>query len=263
MTTPGLVINVDSVFLNSTELKNAYAILTNLPSLETFNTVKNVLNLTIPNVLGPTTLAAFLRFCINSGFDLSSEGVRAFKEAQNLNPNKPILEVTATTYYKELGFENDSSDTPWLVIAEGELANRVREFPGDPDNPRIVQYHQSTTLKGSSLGEQDETPWCSSFVNWCMMKADIKRTKNAMARSWLNWGDKLSTPKYGCVVVLKRGVPPQGHVGFFLKEDATRIHLLNGNVSNSVTKTWLSKSDLLGYRWPKAEDFLQIPDVNP
>ncbi|KKK66354.1 hypothetical protein LCGC14_2964930, partial [marine sediment metagenome] len=38
---------------------------------------------------------------------------------------------------------------------------------------------------------EDETPWCSSFVNFCVCEAGynpIKETGSARARSWLSWG---------------------------------------------------------------------------
>ena len=74
---------------------------------------------------------------------------------------------------------------PWLEIAEREQG--VAEVPGAGDNPRVVDYLMSTTL-GSLENQNDETPWCSAFVNWCMEQAGIKGTNSAWARSWLDWG---------------------------------------------------------------------------
>lgn len=62
---------------------------------------------------------------------------------------------------------------PWLEIARGELGQR--EIKGDAHNPRILEYHQSVRGKITS----DETPWCSSFVNWAMEKAGIRGTDSA------------------------------------------------------------------------------------
>lgn len=250
------VINVDPAFLTSTELKNAFAILSNLP-LERFNKVKRVLNLSIPDVLGPTTLTTFVRCCVNAELDLSSEGVRRFKsEHPPLNPDLPILEITAGVYYDVLNFDADmDGQNAWMEFAKAELTNRVREFPGDADNPRIVEYHKSTNLP-FGIANDDETPWCSSFVNWCLMKADVRRTRNAMARSWLNWGEELQQPRYGCVAVLTRGNPPKGHVGFFLGNGSGRISLLGGNQGDAVTVRQFSEDALLSYRWPRAQDRL-------
>ena len=50
--------------------------------------------------------------------------------------------------------------TPWLNITYAELGIREQSEPGK-HNARILAYHQTTTLKATD----DETPWCSSFVN--------------------------------------------------------------------------------------------------
>lgn len=255
MTTPELVINLDPASLAYEEQKNAFAILSNLPSLLEFNKIKTVLGLTTPNILGDTTLSTFLEFCRHSKLDLSNEGVREFKANHPpLDPNKPILGNTAAVYYQALGFQNNQ-DRPWMEFAKAELAAGVKETAGRGDNSRIVEYHQSTTLPPEDAS-QDETSWCSSFVNWCMMKANIKRTGNAMARSWLNWGEPLTTPKYGCIVVLWRETPSSssGHVGFFVKQEGDKIVLLGGNQSDAVTQASYPKSRVLGYRWPKVSD---------
>lgn len=58
----------------------------------------------------------------------------------------------------------------WLNIAINELG--VAELRNG-DNPKIVEYHRTTLL----AAKNDETPWCSSFVNWVLMKAGLERTK--------------------------------------------------------------------------------------
>ena len=52
------------------------------------------------------------------------------------------------------------ADAPWMMIAEAELG--ITEFPGAKHNNRILEYHATTGLSA----DDDETPWCSSFVNW-------------------------------------------------------------------------------------------------
>jgi uncharacterized protein (TIGR02594 family) len=141
-------------------------------------------------------------------------------------------------------------DAPWYQIAMEELANGVVEIPGPQDNPRVVEYHSTCTLRATN----DETAWCSAFVNWCMVQAGKKGTDNAAARSWLNWKDgaKLTAPRLGCVVVFARGTNPwQGHVGFFVGDDDNHIQVLGGNQGNSVSVDFYRKDRLLGFRWPK------------
>lgn len=135
---------------------------------------------------------------------------------------------------------------PWMPIALAEQG--VKEFPGSGDNPRIVEYLHSTTLDPSSASN-DETFWCSAFVNWCVERAGLEGTDSAWARSWLNWGKKIDVPKPGCIVVFKRDAN-SGHVAFYIGETATKIKVLGGNQSDAVNISEYKKSDLLGYRVP-------------
>ena len=132
----------------------------------------------------------------------------------------------------------------WLQIAAKELG--VAEY-AIGSNPRIIQYDTCTSLKATD----DSVAWCSAFINWCMAKSSIKGTNSAAARSWLDWGTVLDAPVEGCVVVLKRGAPPSGHVGLFVKYyDNDTVIILAGNQSDSVKYSHYPKSDVLGYRWP-------------
>lgn len=131
----------------------------------------------------------------------------------------------------------------WLQIARKEIG--VKEVRGG-ENPRIIEYHATTTLKA----KEDEIPWCSSFINWCMKKAGYKGTQSAAAISWASWGKVLKEPKIGCVVVFSR--TGGNHVGFYLGKSGSSIKLLGGNQSNEVNISYQDASRLLGYRWPNA-----------
>jgi len=116
-----------------------------------------------------------------------------------------------------------------LEIARAELG--VAEVPGAGDNPRIVAYH-ATTGGGK---EPDSVPWCSSFVNFCVEQAGLKGTDSKSARSWMTWGRATTDFFPGCIVVLERGVAPQGHVGFFVGTENGRLRLLSGNQGDRVS----------------------------
>ena len=130
--------------------------------------------------------------------------------------------------------------TPY-EYAKAELGQK--EIKGLENNPRIVEYHQTTSLRATT----DEVSWCSSFVNWCHKQAGIAGTDSAAARSWLRWG-KAVEPVEGCVVVFKRGAPPSGHVGFMVKRDGTHVWVLGGNQSDQVKISVYKAADVLGYR---------------
>jgi uncharacterized protein (TIGR02594 family) len=131
-----------------------------------------------------------------------------------------------------------------LSIAEKETG--IRESAGSRDTARILEYHACTSLKSN----RDETPWCSAFVNWVIKQAGGKGTNSAAARSWLKWGQAVKDPYPGCIVVLKRGAPPAGHVGFFVyrRSPAGWVQVLGGNQTDRVKVSFFQESDVLGYR---------------
>ena len=145
-----------------------------------------------------------------------------------------------------------STSAPWMKYAQNEI--NQRELKGPQHNPKIIAYHATTTLAAN----KDETPWCSSFVNWSLKQAGIKGTNSAAAASWLTWG-KPTSPQSGAVIVLynpqsaSSGFSSSGyHVGFLVQETATHFFVLGGNQSDQVKissypkRTWTLK----GYRWP-------------
>lgn len=141
---------------------------------------------------------------------------------------------------------DDAAEIPWLRVAEREIG--IAEFPGPDDNPRILQYHATTTYGA----RDDEIPWCSSFMNWCMREAGIAGTDSASALSWLDWGQPLDAPIRGCVVVFTRGASPtQGHVALFIQPRGALHSVLGGNQSNQVRIAAYPTRSVLGYRWPR------------
>jgi uncharacterized protein (TIGR02594 family) len=147
---------------------------------------------------------------------------------------------------------------PWLLIAELEQALRVQEIPGDKHAERILMYHDHTSLDA----ETDEIAWCSAFVCYCIdtCSLPIESTNSARARSWLGYGQRLSYPALGCIVVMKRGgagqpgrdvLDAQGHVGFFAGFDRQgHVRVLGGNQSNRVNTKPFPVERVLDYRWP-------------
>lgn len=133
----------------------------------------------------------------------------------------------------------------------------VKEIKGAEHNPRILEYHDTTTL-GDWGRSRDETPWCSSFINWAHVQAGIEGTDNALARSWATWGVPCE-PTMGCVAVLKRrrkgsdartGSRGGYHVVFYLAESRGRIQALSGNTSDKVGIDYFARSkwDVVAFR---------------
>lgn len=146
-----------------------------------------------------------------------------------------------------IGMTKSQPKVSWMEIAMGEIG--VAEIVGSSDNPRIVEYHQSTTLRASD----DETPWCSSFANWVLKQAGIEGTDSAAALSFRKWGEavKPADIRYGDICVMDRG-SGRGHVGFFVGKDRTgKVILLGGNQHNEVNTTAFDISDFAYFRRPR------------
>lgn len=148
----------------------------------------------------------------------------------------------------EAFIRHKSEEPEWMVVARKEKG--TKEYSGEADNPDVVKYLKSVDTLSVSAQRNDETPWCSAFVNWCMEEVGVKGTENAAARSWLEWGHELTAPEEGCVVVLWRESPTgwKGHVGFFVKETPAYIYLLGGNQNDQVNVQRYSKDRVLGFR---------------
>ena len=158
--------------------------------------------------------------------------------------NKPAADASAATNYH---------DAPWMAIAMAEIG--TVEIPGAQDNPRIVEYHATTTLAATD----DETPWCASFVNWCIKQAGLQGTNSAAAASWVEWGESTNA-KPGAVTVIYNSAAAHSslsssgnHVGFLVQETPSHYRLLGGNQSNQVKISTFPKASwaLKAYRWPK------------
>jgi uncharacterized protein (TIGR02594 family) len=145
-------------------------------------------------------------------------------------------------------------DFAWMAIAEAEKEKEIHEIPGEENDPQVLEYFTATSNLSKSVRSKDETPWCSAFANWCLKQAGYEGTRNAAARSWMDWGEAIETPRRGCIVVFQR--EGGGHVGFYIGETETEILVLGGNQQNretllfEVSEKYYLKSNLLGYRIP-------------
>lgn len=145
-------------------------------------------------------------------------------------------------------------------IAIAELGQK--EMPGPQHNQRIIEYAHET---GYEWINDDETPWCSIFMNWVAKKAGLKGSGQLNARSWLTVGRNVdNTPEPGDVVVFWRGSKNswQGHVGMFFgfSKDGSRVYCLGGNQGNQVSVSGYSTDTVLGFRRLASSVMINPPD---
>ncbi|MEP2773089.1 MAG: TIGR02594 family protein [Fulvivirga sp.] len=148
-----------------------------------------------------------------------------------------------------------------LKTAVAELGEKEVSGP-DAHNPTIVSYAQEAGFKWVN---DDETPWCSIFVNWVAKKHKLQASNKANARSWLLVGKPVdSEPEPGDVVIFWRESPSswKGHVGFFLgfSKNGDRVYCLGGNQGNQVSVSAYPTETILGFRRLKSSQMITLPD---
>lgn len=146
-----------------------------------------------------------------------------------------------------------------MEITPFRIAQRfmgIREGAGALNEPIVLAM-----LKlDAKWVEDDQTAWCSAFVNFVCFLLEVPRSRSLAARSWLMVGTSIALtdarPGYD-VVVLKRGTGAQpgpevvaapGHVGFYAGQDAANVLLLAGNQGDSVSIAAFPKARILGIR---------------
>ena len=145
-----------------------------------------------------------------------------------------------------------------MNITAYDIAERfqgTKEIKGAVDNPQVMAM-----LKlDNNWPQNDEVPWCSGFVNYICWLLRLPRSKNLMARSWINIGSyiELEDAQVGFdIVVLKRSanspgpeiLNAPGHVGFYAGSNSKRVYLLGGNQNNGVNVSGYNINRILAIR---------------
>lgn len=146
-----------------------------------------------------------------------------------------------------------------IELTAFELAQRfvgMKEAEGAASNPQVL----AMLRLDQEWPKDDETPWCSSFVNWITWLLRLPRSKSLAARSWLSVGLPIALEQAEVgfdVVILKRGGAQQpgpevidapGHVGFFAGVSEGKVQLLGGNQGNAVSLAAFPRENVLGVR---------------
>lgn len=74
--------------------------------------------------------------------------------------------------------------------------------------------------------------WCAYFMNFVERKAGRRGTGSGMARSYANYGRRVSNPRPGDIAVLRRR--GGGHVGYVMLVSGSKVTLISGNHGRKV-----------------------------
>ena len=111
----------------------------------------------------------------------------------------------------------------WLTIAEG--------------------YKGTNPTRKNSL-------WCADFMNLVLAQSGAKTSKSSMARSFANYGTRLSGPQIGAIAVFARG-KTGGHVGIVKGIDARgNPIIISGNHNRRVGEGTYPRNSVIAYVWP-------------
>ncbi|MEP3837660.1 MAG: TIGR02594 family protein [Algibacter sp.] len=134
-----------------------------------------------------------------------------------------------------------------LNVAINEVG--ITEIKGIEHNKRILEYAEQSFF---SWIKDDETPWCSIFINWVAKQAGLDTSKSAAARSWQTVGFETQDPEPGDIAVFWRDSINShlGHVGIYLgfSKDGTRIYVLGGNQGDAVSISAYPTDRVLSFR---------------
>lgn len=164
--------------------------------------------------------------------------------AQSVNVQAPVREGGPSITDLHAAVKRAGSTSP-IGLAAAYLGKREGS-----DTEALSAFFKKAC--GISI-DPGKTAWCAAFANSVLASTGAPTSKAPLlARSFLEYGDKVDKPTAGDVVVFSRGSDQnKGHVGFYVGEDEKgNIMVLGGNQSNSVSIQSYSKDKLLGIRRP-------------
>jgi len=181
---------------------------------------------------------------------LTQGAVKDFQSRNGL-PTDGIL--TAETEAKILAGVRPSTTSGLVWMDEARRLMGTKEVGGSGSNPVILNWATSLGIPYSG----DDIPWCGLFVAHCVgatLPGEALPTNPLGARNWSRFGDPISRPVDGAVLVFWRVSKTSGlgHVGFYNGEDDSAYHVLGGNQSDKVGIARAGKDRFLGARWPRS-----------
>lgn len=112
----------------------------------------------------------------------------------------------------------------------------------------IVDAARSFIGRGNPTGRA--SLWCARFMNLVLQRTGHQGTGSDMARSFSNYGQRVSGPQVGAIAVMSRG-RRGGHVGVVSGVDAKGNPIIvSGNHGNRVAESVYSKGRIYAYVMP-------------
>lgn len=141
---------------------------------------------------------------------------------------------------------------PWMAELHRRMGlHEVR------DNAALTDF-----LKiGKWLGNPKDLPWCGDAVESALSKTlprEALPSNPFWAQGWNTWGVDVKQPIVGSIGVI-RWTARTGHVGFVAGVSGSRVNMLGGNQSNSISVASFPRSKFIGFRWPQTFPLKSYP----
>lgn len=139
------------------------------------------------------------------------------------------------------------------MLSRGDIVTAAIQYygttaiPGGKSNPLVLGFFQRA---GHPEIKDDDTPWCSAFLNAICAQIGAPKSGSLLASSWLSVGEPLATPQFGDIVVFdwtKIG-GSGGHVGIVISAFNGLLYVLGGNQDNEVEIAAFKTRGVAGYR---------------
>src|SRR5262245_387458 len=164
---------------------------------------------------------------------------------------------------------------PWLSVMR--TLTGTKEISGPEANPVITgmtteiariwdEVPGMQAYCDQPAWDSDETAWCGVAAGYCVSESGYMPPFEAGDTGKFGWAKsfstspdfvKLSGPVLGAIMVMERD--GGGHVTMVEEDLGSQVKCRGGNQSNSVNVATYSKSDVIGYYWPKLAPMPAIP----
>lgn len=159
--------------------------------------------------------------------------------------------------------EDSNMMAPWFTIATYLMsecgAEEQRHLPRASlfrfpswrterrDDQSIVKMFE---IAGIPYGREDEA-WCLAFIGACLRLAGFANSQSLQASDYGDFGEPISVPQPGCLVVLAPNADgASAHVGFFDHQFEDAIYVLSGNPGRTIGLRKARADEVRIYRWP-------------
>ena len=136
-----------------------------------------------------------------------------------------------------------------------EVAQRERGVR--QDSPRQYEYLRALNAR-DFIAATATGGWCGAFAKWALLQAGYQAPQNLDVHDWLAYGQPVTKPRAGDLVVFRH------HVAFYVMRlwFNGQVLILGGAQTEfpgerpSVRQLWVDEADVLAYRRPipAAED---------